>query len=169
MAEPFLGEIRMIGFNFAPRGWALCDGQILPISQNQSLYSLLGTTYGGDGRTVFNLPDLRGRAPAHFGDEIDQGESGGAERVVLTEAQLPSHDHLVRASAEIASTAEPADGLLAKRGLFDPSIYAASANRVDLHPDSVSFTGGNLGHENQQPYQALYFMIAIMGNFPSRN
>lgn len=166
MAEPYLAEIKIVGFNFAPRNWATCDGQILPVNQNQSLFSLLGTTYGGDGRTSFGLPDLRGRTPIHFGSGHNLGQRSGQEGVALSVAQLPSHDHSMRASSNAASTAEAFGASLAQSA---ENAYVASAANGSLSADSVG--GGGLGqqHDNMQPYLALTFIIALAGLFPSRN
>jgi microcystin-dependent protein len=173
MSEPYLGEIRIVGFNFPPRGWATCDGQILPINQNQALFSLLGTTYGGDGRVNFALPDLRGRAPVHFGaspgsgNPIIQGERGGVEAVVLNAGQLPAHTHTLEATAEPASTTDPTGAVLAKQARFGPAIYAGPDNLQSLHPSALGSAGGGAAHSNMQPYHVLNFVIALQGIFPS--
>jgi len=171
MSEPFLSEIRMVGFNFAPRGWALCDGQILPINQNQSLYSLLGTTYGGDGRTSFGLPDLRGRAPMHRNGSHGQGQRAGAENISLTEAQMPSHTHNAQATSATANTNSPSGALLGEvaPGPFSVNPYGNLTNPVDLIPSALGNAGTNQGHNNMQPYLVLNFCIALQGLFPSRN
>lgn len=165
MSEPFLAEVRIVGFTFAPRGWAFCDGQILPINQNQSLYSLLGTTYGGDGRTSFALPDMRGRTPIHVGDGHQQGQKSGGETVSLTIAEIPGHNHTAVASSATADQATPGGNLLAKTG---ENIYGASASTT-LDTGSITHTGSGQGHENMQPWLALNFCIALTGLFPSRN
>lgn len=167
MSEPFLAEIRIVGFNFAPRGWALCDGQLLPINQNQSLYSLLGTTYGGDGRTSFGLPDLRGRTPIHVGDGHQQGEKGGAETHTLSVAEMPQHDHTAMGSADTATTAIPTGNVLADSAPNE--IFHSPTNLVSIGAGAIANTGGGQGHENMQPYLALNFVIALQGLFPSRN
>ncbi len=174
MSEPFLAEVKIVGFNFAPRRFAECDGQILPINQNQALFSLLGTTYGGDGRTSFALPDLRGRAPVHFGTgaglpTVNLGARGGEEEITLSEGQLPSHTHGVDASADIASSPDPDGRVLAKKARFGPDFYAASANLTSLDPNAVTRAGGGQPHENRQPYLGLRFVIALQGLFPSRS
>jgi microcystin-dependent protein len=167
MSEPFLAEIKIVGFNFAPRSWAFCDGQILPINQNQSLYSLLGTTYGGDGRTTFALPDLRGRSPVHFGDGITQGQKGGEETHILTENELPVHDHVARGSSNPADTPIPLDQVLADSAPNE--IYHTPTSLEDLRAGTTGNRGGGQGHQNMQPYLTLNFVIAIQGLFPSRN
>lgn len=165
MSEPFLAEIRIVGFNFPPRGWATCDGQILPISQNQALYSLLGTTYGGDGRTSFALPDLRGRAPLHAGSVFSLGQRGGEEAHTLSVAEIPGHDHAIPASNDDASTEIPASG----------STLATAPRQIYGPPEDLQATaigggaGGGQSHDNMQPYLAVTFVIALQGLFPSRN
>ena len=140
MSEPFLAEIRIVGFNFPPRGWAFCDGQLLPINQNQSLFSLLGTTYGGDGRTTFALPDLRSRAPIHEGDGYSLGQRGGQETTVLTVAQMPNHTHTLRAQSGLGTTDEPDGTVVPARAADD--IYRSLTNPVDMGADSVADVGG---------------------------
>lgn len=169
MADPFLAEIRIVSFGFAPRGWALCNGQLLPINQNQALFALLGTTYGGNGQTTFALPDLRGRAPLHFGGGTSLGESAGQENVTLLASQLPTHAHGVRADAGVATASVPAAALLAKKPRFGANIYAAPQNLVELRPDAVASVGGGQPHENLQPFLTLNFVIALSGIFPSQN
>ncbi len=175
MSEPYLGEVRIVGFNFAPRGWALCDGQLLPINQNQSLYSVLGTTYGGNGRTDFALPDLRGRAPMHAGagvagaHTVNLGNRGGEQRVALSVAEMPAHRHSALASTEPAIETDPADAVLAKRPRFAPDLYAEANNLTALESGAVTTTGGGQDHQNQQPYLAVNFVIALVGLFPPRS
>ena len=167
MSEPFLAEIRIVGFNFAPRGWAFCDGQILPINQNQSLYSLLGTTYGGDGRTTFALPDLRGRTPVHIGNGFLLGEKSGEETHTLSAAEMPQHDHALRASADGGSTPLPTGNVLASSAPSEQ--YHPPTTMVPLAAGTVANVGGGQAHDNMQPYLALSFCIALQGLFPSRN
>lgn len=180
MSEPFLSEIKMYGFNFAPRGWALCDGQILPINQNQSLYSLLGTTYGGDGRTSFALPDLRSRSPRMNGNlnggGAPQGPGGtnlgaksGAEGVALTVAQIPSHTHLMQVNAGATNATTPEGNYLGKD--VEPIIYHDVDNTavVSMAANEVQLAGGGQTHDNMQPYTVISFCIALQGLFPSRN
>ena len=169
MSEPFLAEVRIVGFNFAPRGWAFCDGQILPINQNQSLYSLLGTTYGGDGRTTFALPDLRGRAPIHVGSsgaaDHPQGQKGGEEEHALDVNEMPQHRHDWRANDGSGDSPIPIDNRLAS---FN-NAYRGGQDLVSLHSDTLASTGSGNGHYNMQPCLALNFCIALQGLFPSRN
>ncbi|WP_286265885.1 phage tail protein [Thalassotalea atypica] len=170
MSEPFLAEVKIVGFNFSPRGWALCDGQILPINQNQSLYSLLGTAYGGDGRTSFALPDMRGRTPMHVGDGISQGERSGDENHILQESEIPAHTHQARASSATASSSSGTGNLLGvgAGGRRPLTPYGSLTQTAALTGNQVSTTGGQ-GHNNMQPYLALNFVIALQGLFPSRN
>ncbi len=179
VSEPFLAQITIGGFNFNPRGWAQCDGQILPINQNQSLFSLLGTTYGGDGRTNFALPDLRGRVPIHKGNSNTSGstdhalgQKSGAENQVLNINQVPAHDHSLQASGFQASVGDPNGSALAGQALFSAPFYAtppAAADSVNMHPATISNAGAGQGHNNMQPYLAVNYIIAITGLFPSRN
>lgn len=170
MAEPFLAEIKIVAFNFPPRGWSFCDGQTLPISQNQSLYSLLGTTYGGDGRTTFGLPDLRGRVPIHVGAgngaEHTLGERGGEEAHTLVVSEMPNHTHQLKASSDNAANADPSGNLAAR--VADP-LYGQPQNLQAAAAGIVPNVGANQGHQNMMPYLALYFVIALQGVFPSRN
>ncbi|HWQ33418.1 MAG TPA: tail fiber protein [Blastocatellia bacterium] len=165
MSEPFLAEIRLFTFNFPPKGWALCNGQLLPINQNQALFSLLGTTYGGDGRVNFALPNLRGRVPIHRGNGHTLGEAAGSSAVTLTASQMPQHAHLVRASSSNGNTNNPSGTMLA-RAL---NAYRDADNLTSLSPGSISNVGGSQPHENRQPFLTLNFCIALQGIFPSRN
>jgi microcystin-dependent protein len=171
MSEPFLSEIRMFGFNFPPRGWAGCDGQLLPISQNQALFALVGTTYGGNGQTTFALPDLRGRTPLHFGQgpglqQRTLGQTGGSESETLSTAQLPSHTHPVVAAAA-AQTGVPQGAQLAAAAA--PIYRSAASATVPLAVDSVGTAGGGQPHPNMQPCLTINFSIALQGIFPSQN
>jgi len=172
MSEPFLAEVRIVGFNFAPRGWAFCDGQILPINQNQSLYSLLGTTYGGDGRTSFALPDLRGRTPIHVGasngNHHTLGQKSGEETHTLSKNEMPQHTHLLKGTntEDAGQSDNPAGNVLARA---IQQIYAAFTSPAPFGSGTVANTGGGQAHENMQPYIALNFCIALQGLFPSRN
>lgn len=165
MSEPFLAEIRMVGFAFAPRGWALCDGQILPINQNQSLYSLLGTTYGGDGRTSFALPDLRGRAPVHPTAGINLGSKAGEETHPLSQNEMPAHGHAWRAQSADGDSPVPAGTVPAALN----NGYGAAADLVSLVNGTVQNAGGGQAHDTMQPSLAVNFCIALIGLFPSRN
>jgi microcystin-dependent protein len=167
MADPFLAEIRVVSFGYAPQGWALCNGQFLPINQNQALFSLLGTTYGGDGRTTFALPDLRGRTPIHVGDGHVLGERGGEEAHTLTVAELPAHTHAGNASSSPGDDPDPTGNLLASP--LNLSYRAPGAGQTSLAPATVASVGGSQAHENMQPYLALNFCIALTGIFPSPN
>jgi len=169
--EPFIGEVQWFAGNFAPRGWALCDGQLLPINQHQALFSILGTTYGGDGRTTFALPDVRGRALVHAGNgpgltERRLGSKGGEESVTLTTAQIPEHSHALKASSASATTSSPEGTVLAKTGRS--SIYADTADTT-MSSAAIASSGGGQAHNNMQPYNTLNCIIALQGLFPSRN
>lgn len=172
MAEPFIGQIIMFGGNFAPRGWALCDGQLLPIAQNAALFSILGTTYGGDGRTTFGLPDLRGRAPIHAGNgpglsDRRLGVRVGTEIETLNVNQIPSHTHGAVANTNAADDHQPQGALL---GTASADIYTqGGGNNVALGAGTIQSTGGNQSHNNMPPSLAVNFIIALVGTFPSRN
>jgi microcystin-dependent protein len=167
--EPYLAEIRITSFAFAPRGWAMCNGQLLPINQNQALFSLLGTTYGGDGRVNFALPDLRGRAPMHRSATRPLGEAQGEELHTLTVAEMPAHTHTLRASTKAAGSPSPAGGVLAAAARGATPYYAAATSLVPLNPATLTPAGGGQPHENRQPWLAMNFIIAMQGIFPSRN
>ena len=164
MAEPFLGEIRLTGFPFAPKGWALCNGQFMSIAQNQALFAILGTTYGGDGRTTFALPDLRGRVPLHAGSQFTLGQRGGEEAHTLTVAELPAHTHGAVASSNSADQASPVNNFWANG---NQNAYASSPN-VGMSQRTTTPTGGQ-PHENRPPYLVVNFIIALQGIFPSHN
>ena len=164
MAEPFLSEIRMMSFVFPPKGWALCNGQLLPINQNQALFSLLGTTFGGDGRVNFALPDLRGRTPIHEGSGHTLGERGGEQAHTLSISELPTHTHVLNATTATGNTPLPTNNILAD----SPSqLYSSPANLIALNAGSVTNTGGSQAHLNMQPFLTLSFCIALQGIFPS--
>ena len=171
MSDPFLGEIRIVGFNFPPRDWAFCNGQILPIDQNQALFSLLGTTYGGDGRTTFALPDLRGRTPVHPGDDISRGQKTGEEAVALDVSELPSHTHTAQGTAATANTTDATGALLANTARVRRGVtpFGDPNNLGPLNSSSIGSTGNGVPHNNMQPFLALHFIIAIRGLFPPRN
>jgi microcystin-dependent protein len=170
VAEPFLSEIRMMGFNFAPKGWALCNGQTLPINQNQALFSLLGTQYGGDGRTTFALPDLRGRVPIHQGSGWLVGQAGGASAHTLVQSEMPAHVHLTQADATVAPEVGGNQPGASKRlaGSVGGNLYGPAANLVPLPAQAVGAVGGSQPHLNIQPSLVLTFCIALQGIFPSR-
>ena len=178
-SEPFLGQIQMVGFTFAPRGWAFCDGQLLSISTNTALFALLGTTYGGDGRTTFALPDLRGRVAIHPGNgpglsNYRLGERGGVERVTLVAAQMPAHSHAATAALNATdsrgNSAVPGGNILANKSRTN--IYSTAAPDVTMNSDAVTVevanAGGNQSHENRMPYLGINHIIALQGLFPSR-
>ena len=166
MSEPFLAEIRIVGFNFAPRGFALCDGQILPINQNQSLYSLLGTTYGGGGRTSFALLDMRGRVPIHTGDGFNLGRKGGEDAHTITMQEMPSHEHQIKASNDNATSTSPSNNVLARSGV---NFFRDLTTPTSMNTNAVTRRGIGQPHENMQPFLALHFCIALQGLFPPRN
>ena len=163
MAEPFLSEIRIMSFVFAPKGWALCNGQLLPIYQNQALFSLLGTTFGGDGRVNFALPDLRGRTPIHVGSGHTLGEQGGEQAHTLSIAELPEHTHVANGTSATGSTPVPTANLLAQAN----NTYRSPDNLISLNPTTVANVGGSQAHLNLQPFLTLSFCIALQGIFPS--
>jgi len=165
MAEPFLGEIRIVSFNFPPKGWALCNGQFLPINQNQGLFSLLGTTYGGNGQTTFALPDLRGRAPFHMGSGFTQGQAGGEIAHTLTISEMPAHLHFANAATSDGDVPTPAGNML---GAFN-NAYGAPAALTPLNAASLSNVGGSQAHNNMSPFLVLNYVIALQGIFPSQN
>ena len=165
MADPFISEIRIMSFVFAPKGWALCNGQLLPINQNQPLFSLLGTTFGGDGRVNFALPDLRARTPIHVGGGHTLGEGGGEQAHTLSISELPTHTHFINGSNNPADTNIPTDAYLA----IANNAYAPAGNLVALSPASVTNAGGSQAHLNMQPFLTLNFCIALTGIFPSQN
>jgi microcystin-dependent protein len=172
MADPFVAEIRIFPFNFAPKGWAWCNGQLMPISQSTALYSLLGTTYGGDGKSTFALPDLQGRAPMHPGQgpglsPHDLGETGGSETVTLLESEIPAHSQHLRASQADALERTPGRQMVATG--ISIGMYAAPGSTTQLSPAMLTPTGGNQPHNNLQPYLTCYFCIALQGDFPQRS
>ena len=165
MAEPFLSEIRIMSFGFPPKGWALCDGQLLPINQNQALFSLWGTTYGGDGRVNFALPDLRSRVPIHQGSGHTLGETGGEQAHTLSIAEIPTHTHTLSGTNTDGTQQIAASNLLARSAT---QIYAAPSNLAAMHAGSIANVGGSQAHLNMQPFLVLNFSIALQGIFPSQ-
>ena len=170
MAEPFLSEIRIMSFNFAPKGWALCNGQLLPINQNQALFSLLGTTYGGNGQTNFALPDLRGNSQLHVGNGFTLGEKGGEQAHTLTLQEMPQHQHTPNASTTqaAANTNSPAPTLMPAQSNFS-FLYGPATNFQPMAQNAISNAGGSQAHLNMQPFLVLSFCIALQGIFPSQN
>jgi len=167
MSEPFLAEVRIMSFNFPPKGWALCNGQFLPINQNQALFSLLGTTFGGNGQTTFALPNMQGRTPNHMGGGFTLGESGGQISHTLITSEMPQHVHLANGSSSTGNQVAPTNNLLASP--LNQTYRPPSSNLTTLAPSSVSTVGGSQPHENRQPYLTLSFCIALQGIFPSQN
>ena len=165
MSEPFLSEIKLVSFNFAPKGWALCNGQLLPINQNQALFALLGTTYGGNGQTNFALPNLRGRVPIHMGNGHTQGEAAGSTAVTVNIQQLPTHLHPLQATNNNGATGNPTGAFLGSVN----NMYGAASSLTTMAAGSVSSVGGSQPHNNMMPYLVLNFIIALQGIFPSRN
>lgn len=168
MAEPFLSEIRILSFGFAPRGWALCNGQLLPINQNQALFALLGTTFGGDGRVTFALPDLRDRTPIHVGSGHTIGERGGESAHGLSTAELPQHVHAAK-GANVPATANTPGTAVVLAQSAGASMYGAASNLQPMAPTAIGSVGGSQPHVNMQPFLTLTFAIALQGIFPSRN
>ncbi|HEX9983020.1 MAG TPA: tail fiber protein [Thermoanaerobaculia bacterium] len=167
MAEPFLAEIRIMSFNFPPKGWAFCNGQFMPINQNQALFSLLGTTYGGNGQTTFALPNLQGRVPIHFSASFTLGQAAGSSSVTITQQTMPQHLHFLQGTGNSSGNVATAAGaLLATTGA---TVYGPASSLVALDPSSVSNVGGSQPHTNMQPYIVLNFCIALQGIFPSQN
>lgn len=172
MADPFVAEIRIFPFNFAPRGWAFCDGQLLPLSQNTALFSLLGTTYGGNGKSNFALPDLQGSVPMMWGQGPglslrDLGETGGSDTVTLLESEIPSHTHIVNVNDDLPNTKNPANAYFA--GSDAAQVYTNPANLGFMSASVLTPSGGSLPHNNRQPYLTLNFCIALQGVFPPRS
>lgn len=169
MAEPFLAETRIMSFNFAPKGWATCNGQFMPINQNQALFALLGTTFGGNGQTTFALPNLRGRTPIHFGDNYPLGQTGGEESHTITMAELPTHKHTLINTNQAVDTNIPAPGSFLGNTAPNQVYNSSGQNLVAMNPASVSNVGSTQPHLNMQPFLALNFCIALQGIFPSPN
>jgi microcystin-dependent protein len=171
--DPFIGEVKLFAGAFAPRGWAFCDGQLLAINQNTALFSIIGTTYGGDGRTTFALPDLRGRVPlgprrgAGLSD-YREGQKGGVEHVTLTTSQMPNHSHSLNADTNAGTTNVPTNHILANTAAFD-NEYSTQSPNTTMNTTAIGNTGGNQSHENRQPFLAINYIIAVQGVFPSRS
>jgi len=172
MADPFVAEIRIFPFNFAPKGWAWCDGQLLPISQNTALFSLLGTTYGGDGKSTFALPNMQGNAPIHAGQGpglslYDLGQQGGSQTVTLLASEIPAHTHVLRASSDPADVQQPSPARSLARSAPGFAYFAGTPNAT-LAPDALAPAGGDQPHNNMMPYLTYFFNIALQGVFPPR-
>lgn len=165
MAQPYVGEIRMFAGNFAPAGWMFCEGQLLPISENETLFQLVGTTYGGDGQSTFALPDMRGRLPIHQGNGFILAETGGAEEITLTVPQIPAHSHSLLASTHVAQDTSPNGKLLGQTG--SGLVYIQDTADINLSPNAMGPTGGSQPHTNFQPYLCVDFIISLFGIFPS--
>lgn len=165
MAQPYVGEIRMFAGNFAPAGWMFCEGQLLPIAENETLFQLIGTTYGGDGQSTFALPDLRGRLPLHQGNGFILAETGGAEEITLTTQQIPAHAHPLLATTAVGTAASPQGSLLAASG--SSNVYRLGPSAVALSNQTVGPVGGSQPHTNFQPYLCVDFIISLFGIFPS--
>ncbi|HJZ73435.1 MAG TPA: tail fiber protein [Vicinamibacterales bacterium] len=166
MAQPYVGEIRMFAGNFAPAGWMFCEGQLLPISENETLFNLIGTTYGGDGQSTFALPDLRGRVPIHFGSGFTLAETGGVESVTLTVAQMPAHTHALLATTSLANQTNPLNNTYAQS--LSVSFFNAAAPNAQMATNAMSPVGGSQPHDNYQPYLCVDFIISLFGIFPSQ-
>ena len=166
MAQPYVGEIRMFGGNFAPAGWMFCEGQLLPISENETLFQLIGTTYGGDGQSTFALPDLRGRLPIHQGNGFILAETGGAEQITLTVQQIPAHSHAFMGSTSTANNNSPTGNVVSQTAGFSPYINANPP--IAMAAQSIGSTGGSQPHNNFQPYLCVDFIISLFGIFPSQ-
>ncbi len=165
MSEPFLSEIKMVSFNFPPKGWAFCNGQTMPINQNQALFSLLGTTYGGNGMTTFALPNLQGKVPVHMGSGFALGQTGGEASHTLSIAEMPQHPHVFQGTTNNADNPAVTGNLMATSA----NLYTAANNLTTLDPSTVGNAGGSQPHENMQPYLAVSFCIALQGIFPTQN
>lgn len=167
MSDPFLGEIKIISWNYVPQGWAFCNGQQMPINQNQALFALLGTMYGGNGQTTFALPDFRGKVPIHVGAGYTQGQTGGEQAHTVTASEMPQHIHIAQAYSQNGDSVVPTGNVVGTvNNLYAP---VGAGGLVTLAPGSVSNVGGSQAHNNMQPYLVLNFMIALIGIFPSRN
>jgi len=166
MSQPFVGEIRMFGGNFAPAGWAFCDGSLIPISENETLFNLIGTTYGGDGQSTFALPDLRSRVPVHQGPGFTIGQSGGAETVTLTTAQIPSHSHVPQGNSGVGSQPNPTGNVWAQSAL---NQFSNGTANVAMAPAAIGSAGGSQPHDNMLPFLTVSFILSLFGVFPSQS
>ena len=166
MAQPYVGEVRMFAGNFAPAGWMFCEGQLLPISEYETLFNLIGTTYGGDGQSTFALPDLRGRVPMHFGNGFTLAETGGVEEVTLTVSQVPAHSHPYLGTSSLSSATGPSANVLAESTLL--TMFQSGAPTIGMAAGAVTSTGGSQPHNNFQPYLCVDFIISLFGIFPSQ-
>jgi len=166
MAQPYVGEIRMFAGNFAPAGWMFCEGQLLPISEYETLFNLIGTTYGGDGQSTFALPDLRGRVPIHFGNGFTLAETGGVETVTLTVSQIPAHSHALLATQNAGDQGNPGGNVAAQNAAV--KLYVESDPTANAGGSTISSTGGSQPHDNFQPYLCIDFIISLFGIFPSQ-
>ncbi|MET0554958.1 MAG: tail fiber protein [Vicinamibacteria bacterium] len=167
MAQPYVGEIRMFAGNFAPAGWQFCDGSLLPISEYETLFNLIGTTFGGDGQSTFAMPDLRGRVPIHQGNSFILGETGGAESVTLTVQQIPVHNHALMATVNLANATTPQGNVLAQTNVAGVQQYFPAPGNQPLAANAITATGGSQPHDNMQPYLCVSFIISLFGIFPS--
>jgi microcystin-dependent protein len=165
VGTPYLGEIKIVSFGFAPKGWAQCNGQLMQINQNQALFALFGTMYGGNGQTTFALPDLRTRVPIHMGAGFTQGQKGGETAHTVTMSEMPAHEHFAFGSSANSDTDIPTGNFLGAAN----NVYAPAGNLTILQPSSITNVGGSQAHENEQPYLTLNFCVALLGVFPSRN
>ena len=169
MGTPFMSEIKIISWNFAPQGWTFCDGGTLPINQNQALFSLLGTVFGGNGQTTFGLPDMRGRVPIHMGAGFTLGQAGGQEFHTLTQSEMPAHNHIPQASVTDANSGSLSPPVLLARNQGNLYVSNLNGGAVAMQAPTVSSVGGGQPHENRQPFLALHMIIALQGVFPSQN
>jgi microcystin-dependent protein len=167
MSTPFMGEIRIISWNYAPKSWAFCNGQFLPINQNQALFSLFGTTYGGNGQTTFALPDFRGRIPLHVGNGHTQGEVGGEYAHTVTMGEMPAHTHFLQGTNNVGTDPNPGSTVVLSKSVAN--TFGTGPANATMNPSNVSNVGGSQPHENRQPYLVLNFIVALQGIFPSRN
>jgi len=167
MAQPYVGEVRMFAGNFAPAGWMFCDGALLPISENETLFQLIGTTYGGDGQSTFALPDLRGRVPIHFGNGFILAETGGAETITLNVNQIPAHSHPLQGSVNVAADVNPGSRVVAQAGTAGSMNFVEDVPSQNMSPSAISPVGGSQPHENLQPFLCINFIISLFGIFPS--